>query len=65
MSKYSQGRRTEMKVKVIIYDNTSDIFTEKSSGYQEFEFTDRPDMLDFVSMMIYEHDKAVIVTKVE
>lgn len=54
-----------MKVKVIVYDNTSDIFTEESSGYQEFEFTDRPDMLDFVSMMIYEHDKAVIVTKVE
>lgn len=54
-----------MKVKVIVYDNTTDIFTEESSGYQEFDFTDPPDMLDFVSMMIYEHDKAVIVTKVE
>jgi len=54
-----------MKTKVIVYDNTSDIFTEESSGYQEFEFTDYPDMLDFVSVMVHDHNKAVVVAKVE
>lgn len=54
-----------MKAKVIVYDNTSDIFTEETSGYQEFEFTDRPEMLDFVDMMVFQHNKAVVVSEVE
>ena len=55
-----------MKTKVIVYDDTESIYGDTPRcGYQEFEFSDQADMLDFVSMMVLDHGKAVVATKVE
>lgn len=55
-----------MSILISVYSNTSDIYENDYCQYQEFTFDegDEERVGEFITQMVIDHNKAVVVSKV-